>query len=148
MSIVSNHVSLIYKDNGNLITAVKNLTLKLPRIGLIGILGSSGSGKTSLLYLLSGIRQPTSGSVDFEDLDQNNYKNLSQLRRQKMGFVFQNHFLISYLTVLENILVGLPKNQKVDKIESSNEIFYIYFKEEEETKQAFTWLEKHKENNV
>lgn len=120
MSIKTKNASLIYKDNDNLISAVVDLTLELPQTGLIGILGASGSGKTSLLYLLSGIRQPTSGNVDFSNLDKANYDSLSQLRRNKMGFVFQNHFLINYLTVVENILVGLPKNRKISKEQIHN----------------------------
>jgi len=81
--------------------------LQLPHKGLFGILGPSGSGKTSLLYVLSGIRQPTSGIVYFNGqelpsaIDARN-----KLRRSQMGFVFQLHFLMNYLTVYENIMVG------------------------------------------
>ncbi|MFM7854760.1 MAG: ATP-binding cassette domain-containing protein, partial [Flammeovirgaceae bacterium] len=109
MIIKVRNLGLTYQDHETKVEAVKKLNLVFPNKGLIGVLGSSGSGKTSLLYLLSGIRQPTSGEVDFDNLIADfDFKDVNQLRRSKMGFVFQQHFLINYLTVLENILVGLP----------------------------------------
>ena len=121
MLIKVKNLNLKFQDHGVEVGAVKNLNLAFPNTGLIGILGSSGSGKTSLLYLLSGIREPTSGTLDFDNLIDSNYTNIQDLRRNKMGFVFQQHFLIGYLTVLENILVGLPDKkyiikEKIDKI--------------------------------
>jgi putative ABC transport system ATP-binding protein len=122
MIIKVKNLSLVYQDNGTKVEAVKRLNLVFPNKGLVGILGSSGSGKTSLLYLLSGIRQPSSGEVDFDNLVGDfDFKDVNELRRNKMGFVFQQHFLINYLTVLENILVGLPpktiaSKEKIDKI--------------------------------
>jgi putative ABC transport system ATP-binding protein len=76
----------------------------------IGVLGPSGSGKSSLLYLLSGLRRATHGEVY---LDDRAYGKMSQrdrvaLRRSDFGFVFQQHFLINYLTVLENVMVAAP----------------------------------------
>jgi putative ABC transport system ATP-binding protein len=72
----------------------------------VGILGPSGSGKSSLLYLLSGLKNPTSGTVSFEcqnlhSLDDNSRSNL---RLRKFGFVFQQPYLLGYLSALENIL--------------------------------------------
>jgi|688.fasta_scaffold357729_3 ABC-type lipoprotein export system ATPase subunit len=119
MLIKVKNLNLKFQDHGVEVGAVKNLNLAFPKTGLVGILGSSGSGKTS--YLLSGIREPTSGTLDFDNLIDSDYTNIQDLRRNKMGFVFQQHFLIGYLTVLENILVGLPDEkyiikEKIDKI--------------------------------
>jgi len=69
-----------------------------------------------LMYLLSGLKRPTRGSVAFDGQDyrQISTPGLMQLRRQRYGFVFQQHFLINYLTSLENVMVGaLRRNHDV-----------------------------------
>jgi putative ABC transport system ATP-binding protein len=72
----------------------------------LGIIGKSGSGKSSMLYILSGLRKPTTGSVTFDNQDLwNNGINRLELRRTSFGFIFQQHLLINYLTIIENILV-------------------------------------------
>jgi len=68
------------------------------------------------MYLLSGLKRPTRGSVAFDGQDyrQISTPGLMQLRRQRYGFVFQQHFLINYLTSLENVMVGaLRRNHDV-----------------------------------
>ncbi|MFN2297256.1 MAG: ABC transporter ATP-binding protein, partial [Anaerolineales bacterium] len=76
----------------------------------IGILGPSGCGKSSLLYLLSGLRRPTSGEVYLDDRPFGKMSDAERtaLRRTEFGFVFQQHFLINYLTALENVMVSAP----------------------------------------
>src|SRR5207247_9009874 len=79
-------------------------------------IGPSGSGKSSLMYLLSGLKRPTRGSVTFEGRDYQGIPpaGLMRLRRQRFGFVFQQHFLINYLSALENVMVGaVRRNQEV-----------------------------------
>ena len=63
------------------------------------------------MYLLSGLKRPTRGMVAFEGQDyrQISTPGLMQLRRQRYGFVFQQHFLINYLSALENVMVGAVK---------------------------------------
>jgi ABC-type lipoprotein export system ATPase subunit len=63
------------------------------------ITGASGSGKSTLLHILGGLDTPTSGTVLY------NNQNVTNLRAQKFGFVFQFHYLINELTVLENLMV-------------------------------------------
>ncbi len=102
-----NNVGLSYKDGGNTINALSDINLELPETGLIGVIGPSGSGKTSLLYVMSGIKVPTSGQILYRGVPLPHQTSLrNQLRRREMGFVFQFHFLISYLTVAQNIMVG------------------------------------------
>lgn len=79
------------------------------------LLGPSGSGKTTLLGILSGLLRPTSGSVEVLDvmLTDISVGNLSSFRARNFGFVFQDHHLVSSLTVIENLqlalnLAGLP----------------------------------------
>ncbi len=72
------------------------------------MVGPSGSGKSSLLYLLSGLKHANEGDVTFEG---NAYQHLNNdklilLRRTRYGFIFQQHFLINYLSVFENVMVG------------------------------------------
>ncbi len=73
----------------------------------LGILGPSGSGKSSLLYLLSGLKVPTHGRVTYEgaDLASLGDEGRSRLRLREFGFVFQQPYLLGYLSALENVLV-------------------------------------------
>jgi len=96
---------LTYLDAESVVHAVDGITLEVGEGEFVGILGPSGSGKSSLLYLLAGLKRPTSGQVAFRgasltDLAQDR---LARFRKTHFGFVFQNHFLIHYLSGLENI---------------------------------------------
>ena len=73
----------------------------------LGILGPSGSGKSSLLYLLSGLKTPSHGrvTVDGRDLASMGDEARSRLRLREFGFVFQQPYLLGYLTAQENVLV-------------------------------------------
>jgi putative ABC transport system ATP-binding protein len=101
--------SLRYFDHGEAVYACHNLNLKLEEGEFLGVLGPSGSGKSSLLYLLSGLKVPTEGRVLFEgrDLSDMPEPERAQLRLKNFGFVFQQPFLLGYLSALENVLVGV-----------------------------------------
>ncbi len=108
------NLTLTYRDGETMVDAVKDVSLLIEDHQFIGILGPSGSGKSSLLYLLSGLRRATAGEVY---LDDRAYGKMPQrervaLRRSEFGFVFQQHFLINYLTVLENVMVAAPMQDK------------------------------------
>jgi putative ABC transport system ATP-binding protein len=101
-------LTLTYKDGQTTLKAVDNVSITIQDHQFIGILGPSGSGKSSLIYLLSGLRRPTEGEVY---LDDRAYSKISErervaLRKDEYGFVFQQHFLINYLTALENVMVS------------------------------------------
>ena len=103
-------LTLSYRDGDATVDAVRDVSVTVQDHQFIGILGPSGSGKSSLLYLLSGLRRPTQGEVY---LDDRAYSKMSErervaLRRTEFGFVFQQHFLINYLTALENVMVAAP----------------------------------------
>jgi putative ABC transport system ATP-binding protein len=124
-----NNIDLSYKDGNCQIFALNKINLELPETGLIGIIGPSGSGKTSLLYIMSGIKTPTAGHVLYRGASLPHQTNLrNQLRRHEMGFVFQFHFLIGYLSVAQNIMVGfnggavdlIYMNNLMDELEISH----------------------------
>lgn len=90
------------------VDALKGINLTVKKGDFIAIMGASGSGKTSLLNLLSGIDTPTSGDIIIDNIDLSKMKKdeLSLFRRENSGFVFQDYNLLDSLTVEENI--GLP----------------------------------------
>ncbi len=105
-------LDLVYRDGTGEVRAVDGVDIEVREREFVGIIGPSGSGKSSLLYLLAGLKRPTSGDVRFRDvrLGDLGTSALAALRRRHFGFVFQNHFLIQYLTGLENVLVGGTEN--------------------------------------
>src|SRR5258708_425593 len=91
--------------------AVRDVTLRIGANEFAGIVGPSGSGKSSLLYLLSGLKTASAGTVLLGDFDYSHAAATERLdfRRRHFGFVFQQPFLIPYLNVLENVLVPVEK---------------------------------------
>jgi len=118
--------------------ALKNINLSLSENKFYGILGPSGSGKSSLLYLLSGLKSPSSGRVLLEERDFKtiNAKEISNIRNKDFGFIFQRHFLMDFLTSLENVLVPLNSNKKED-IERAKELLVKLGLEKEINKKPY-----------
>ena len=106
------NLSLKYKDGHKENLVLDNIDLKIESGKNVVVLGPSGSGKSTLIYLFSGLKKPTSGSIiiDGVDVSSMNEKEFAQIKRQKFGYIFQQHFLIPYLTVIENVMVGAPTN--------------------------------------
>ena len=98
------------------VPVIKNLELNILRGDFTVIMGSSGSGKSTLLYLLSGLETPTGGEIWLEDKPVHSIeeKVMTLLRREYIGFVFQDFNLVPNLTFLENILIPgyLVKNDR------------------------------------
>ncbi|MEP6925643.1 MAG: ABC transporter ATP-binding protein [Pyrinomonadaceae bacterium] len=90
--------------------AVRDLTLEIERGEFFGILGASGSGKTTILRMIAGLQEPSSGKIIFDGQD------LTELAPEKrdFGIVFQNYALLPQLNVFENVALGL-KARKLDK---------------------------------
>lgn len=115
MKIDGRELSLVYDINMEEETyALRNVNITLGNHGMTGLMGPSGSGKSSLLYVLAGLKKPTSGTVYFDDMDIESLQPeaMDSIRRNKFGFIFQKHFLIDYLTVLDNVLVGLNRHDR------------------------------------
>ncbi|HVS06427.1 MAG TPA: ABC transporter ATP-binding protein [Candidatus Dormibacteraeota bacterium] len=104
-------LALDYRSGDSVAHAVNTVSLSVEQGSFVGLIGPSGSGKSSLMYLLSGLKRPTRGQVAFEGRDYSDISTpgLIRLRRQRFGFVFQQHFLINYLSTLENVMVGAVK---------------------------------------
>ena len=104
-------LALDYRSGESVAHAVNTVSLSVDQGSFVGLIGPSGSGKSSLMYLLSGLKRPTRGRVAFEGRDYGDISTpgLMRLRRQRFGFVFQQHFLINYLSTLENVMVGAVK---------------------------------------
>ncbi len=92
--------SLVYHDHGREVFACREVSLSVRPGEFLGILGPSGSGKSSLLYLLSGLKSPSFGAVLYgeRDLAAMSDEERSRLRRREFGFVFQQPYLLGYLT--------------------------------------------------
>ena len=103
-------LTLTYQDGDKTMDAVNDVSIAIQDYQFIGILGPSGSGKSSLLYLLSGLRKPSGGEIYLDDRAYGKMSDRERvaLRRNESGFVFQQHVLINYLTVLENVMVAAP----------------------------------------
>ncbi len=95
----------------------KNINLSLNTSETISIVGSSGSGKTSLLQILAGLDKATSGrvSIDGDDLDQLNQNQLCALRNRKLGFIYQFHHLLPEFSAIENTLMPLIISGSIGK---------------------------------
>ncbi len=108
------NVSKIYKNITNENYALNKVNLEIKEGEIIVILGPSGSGKSTMLNILSGIDNPTKGKVYFDNkqIDKLNDKQLTNYRKDNLGFIFQSYNLVSNLTVKENIELGgeLSKN--------------------------------------
>ncbi|MBP2069640.1 ABC transporter ATP-binding protein [Anaerococcus nagyae] len=100
-----NNVTKEYKSGRNTIVANEDISFRLDEGKLLVIVGASGAGKTTLLNILGGMEQATSGQIliDNKDLAKLNEMELTNYRRNEVGFVFQHYNLIPNLTALENV---------------------------------------------
>lgn len=118
MSLILDHVSYIYGEDTNLaVAALQDITLEIPQGQFIGLIGHTGSGKSTLIQHLNGLLQPTRGTIYFngQDINEKSY-NRKELR-SKVGLVFQypEHQLFE-VTVFQDVCFG-PKNLGLDQKE-------------------------------
>ena len=95
-------------------TMLADISLDIPGAGMTAIVGPSGAGKTSLLYVLSGLDRPDSGKVFINgtDIYALREEQLSRFIRGQIGFVFQQYNLVPYLTVRENVTLPLALSHR------------------------------------
>jgi putative ABC transport system ATP-binding protein len=108
-------ITMIYDmEKEEKVYALGGFDLMLPDRGLVGLIGPSGSGKSTLMYCLSTLKLPTKGEILYNGRELTKLKISEReiLRREEFGFVFQRHFLVPYMSALDNVLVASAKNQK------------------------------------
>ncbi len=106
--VESRNLTKQFGDTNEAVVAVNDVSISINEGELVMIMGESGSGKTTLVSLLGCILQPTSGDlvIDGTEIDYET-QDLSLVRREKVGFVFQLFNLIPYLTALENVMIAM-----------------------------------------
>ncbi|QQR81903.1 MAG: ABC transporter ATP-binding protein [Deltaproteobacteria bacterium] len=111
MSIETHHISKTFGHPPT--TVLRNVSLTIPDNDFVSITGRSGSGKSTLLYILSTLDNATEGKIviDGETVSAMTPQEVHRFRNQKMGFVFQFHYLLPELTALENILIPARKTK-------------------------------------
>src|SRR4051794_18932961 len=102
-------VSKSYGDGAGEVHALRNASLEVQRGELVAIMGPSGSGKSTLLTIAGGLEDPTTGAayVDGTLIAKLSAKERARMRRQSIGFVFQDFNLLPGLTALENVSLPL-----------------------------------------
>ncbi len=102
-------VSRVFHVGGGDVWALRDVDLVVNKGEFVALIGRSGSGKTTLLNLIAGLDRPSEGriAVDGTDLSQLNGNGLNELRRHKIGFVFQSFGLLPLLSAYENVEIAL-----------------------------------------
>ena len=96
---------------------LKNVNFSVEEGDMVAIMGPSGSGKSTLLYAVSGMDVPTSGTVNFDgnNLMKMKPNELSDVRLDKMGFIFQQMYMMKNLTILDNIVLPAMESKKTEE---------------------------------
>tara|TARA_B100001057_G_scaffold323725_2_gene323938 strand:- start:3104 stop:3772 length:669 start_codon:yes stop_codon:yes gene_type:complete len=118
------NINLNYDLNGNDIRVLKNINFEIKKNERVAIIGESGSGKTSLLMLMSGLEKPTSGSIIFNNVkfSEISEKEKTQIRKKKIGLIFQQFYLIPNYTALENVMFPMQINEIKNENNKANKI--------------------------
>ena len=113
------NVNKIYKTKAEEIHILKNVNLSFSKGNFVSIQGKSGSGKTTLLNILGLLDVPTNGDMLIDDklINYKDEKIKNKIRNEKMGFVFQFHYLLNEFTALENVMMPALINKKFNKKE-------------------------------
>jgi len=117
-------VTKVFKSGRSQVEVLKGLNYTIERRNSLAIVGASGVGKSTLLYILGALEPPTSGQVIFDGIDLygQDQKALALLRNRKIGFVFQFHHLLSEFNALENtampsLIRGLSRKEAYNQAE-------------------------------
>jgi lipoprotein-releasing system ATP-binding protein len=110
------HLAKTYPTRGEPLVVLRDVSLRLTAGQNAAILGPSGSGKSTLLFILGTLEQPTAGQVRLDGVDPFALSELelADFRNRRLGFVFQDHYLLPQLSVLENVLVPALAHGGID----------------------------------
>jgi len=105
-------IKLHYKNYNTSVEVIKGIDLKIHSGEKVAVVGKSGSGKTSLIMLIGGLEKPSSGEIIFDQQSISSFSEdqLADIRKQKIGIVFQSFYLIPNYTALENVSLILEIN--------------------------------------
>ena len=114
------NATMIYDmDKEEKVYAMRNINISFQDKGLVGIIGPSGSGKSTMMYTMSTLKNLTSGEILYNGRSITGIKDAERqtLRRDEFGFIFQRHYLVPYLTAVENAVLAAncPKKEAVEK---------------------------------
>ena len=106
-------INLKYQTGKDNINVLKNIDLTIKKKETVSVVGESGSGKTSLIMLIGGLERPTSGKIIFQDREITNLNEdeVSEIRKQNIGIIFQSFYLIPNYTAVENVALTLELNE-------------------------------------
>ena len=111
-------ISKIY--SGGTVKALNNVSLSVEQGEWVAIMGPSGSGKSTMMNIIGCMDKPSSGQVilDGKDIAHESSKSLTNIRRDKIGLIFQQFHLVNYLTALENVMVAQYYHSMPDEKEA------------------------------
>ncbi len=89
-----------------------NISVEIKKSEFVFLSGDSGSGKSTLLSILSTLMKPSDGELSFDNVLLDDIKNIDTFRQENIGFVFQFHYLINYLSIYENIALAAQESKK------------------------------------
>lgn len=113
------NINKVYKTKAEEIHILKDINFVVEKGDFISIQGKSGSGKTTLLNIIGLLDEASNGVMEIDE-KQINYKNervKNKIRHEKIGFVFQFHYLLNEFTALENVMIPALINKKINKKE-------------------------------
>jgi lipoprotein-releasing system ATP-binding protein len=116
MSLVVQHVHQEYPSRTGALVVLNDVSLSLEAGEALAVMGPSGAGKSTLLHILGALEKPTRGQVTLDGQDPYALKEdaLAAFRNQRIGFIFQDHYLLPQCTALENVLVPTLVNPGKD----------------------------------
>lgn len=122
------NISMNFTNAQDSLNVLQDISLELSEGQSIGIIGSSGCGKTTLLQILAGLETPSSGSVYFNEtnLSENKKTKFAQLRPSLFGFVYQFHYLLEDLTLFENCELSFQILKSKDHLANHASIMAIF----------------------
>ncbi len=124
MTIKLNDISKQYGEGEVAFWALRNINIELKEGGFMSIVGPSGSGKTTLLNIMGCLDIPTTGTVlvDGQPTEKLGDDKLSQIRKDKIGFVFQDYYLNDSMNALQNVMLPLEFSGSSDKKEKATKL--------------------------
>ena len=113
------NINKVYKTKAEEIHILKDINFVVEKGDFISIQGKSGSGKTTLLNIIGLLDEASNGimKIDEKEINYKNERVKNQIRHEKIGFVFQFHYLLNEFTALENVMIPALINKKINKKE-------------------------------